>query len=73
MKIMGFILCLSWTNPNYSDGGICEKLQHKLEVDLLNIVQLKLAQKRERSSSSVNPPPLLFHIWARKHNLNILL
>lgn len=48
------------------------KLQNKLEVDLLNIVQLKLALRREESSL-VNPPPALFHFWAEKHNPNTLL
>lgn len=54
--------CLSRTNPNPPDSGICRKRQNKSEVDLLNIVQLKLAlRKREREKSSlVNPPPALF-------------
>lgn len=45
-KIMCFIWSLSGSNPNPPDSGICRKLQNKLEVDLLNIAQLKLAQKR---------------------------
>lgn len=40
--------CLSKPNPNPRDSGICRKLQNKLKVDLLNIVQLKLAPRRER-------------------------
>lgn len=43
--------CLSRPNPNPPDSGICRKLQNKLEVDLLNIVQLKLAQRRGRSQA----------------------
>lgn len=43
--------CLSRPNPNPHDSGICRKLQNKLEVDLLNIVQLKMAQRRERSQA----------------------
>lgn len=44
--------CLSGTNPHPHhphppDTGICKKLQNKLEVDLLNIVQLTVAQRRE--------------------------
>lgn len=42
---------LSWPNPNPRDSGICRKLPNKLEVDLLNIVQLKLAPRRERSDA----------------------
>lgn len=51
VKIMFNSECLSRTNPNPPDSGICKKLQNKLEVDLLNIVQLKLAQRRERSQA----------------------
>lgn len=50
---------LSSLNPNPPDIAVCTKLQNKLDVDLLNIVQLKLAlggvgQAPEEHSSSTS-------------------
>lgn len=42
---------LSRPNPNPRDSDICRKPRHKSEVDLLNIVQLKLAVRREESQA----------------------